>query len=123
MKNKILAKLADFITIHGDLGRRKYFVLLIELTIAYYSLLVLATLIVIIVSSLINVNETTVWSQLVAIIYIITIVLATVFTALSSLFLILRRARQTNLFILWLIVGVIMPFGSIVIGFIPANKA
>jgi hypothetical protein len=42
---------------------------------------------------------------------------------LASLFMILRRARQTSYFILWLVVGILVPFGSIIIGLIPAKKA
>jgi hypothetical protein len=115
-------KLKDFITIHGELGRKEYFILLIQLTVGYYLLIILATIIMIIISSLV-INENSIWSELFAIIFILILISATIFNILASLFMILRRARQTSYFILWLIVGVLVPFGSIIIGLIPAKKA
>lgn len=106
----------NIFTIYGTLGRKEYFK---YFAILYGSFIISSVLYLLFLEAIAAEAEFNSVLQYVAL--VVTIVFLAVYAigGVVSLFWLIRRARQTSNMALWIVIGILVPFGFIVVGLIP----
>ncbi len=106
-------------TIYGTLGRRDYFK---YFAILYGSFIVSSIVYLLFLEAIAAETEFNTALQYVALIVTIILLIVYAVGSIVSLFWLIRRARQAGNMALWIIIGILVPFGFIIVGFIPPKN-
>lgn len=108
----------NLFTIYGTIGRRDYFRYLLIL----YAVLAFSGLFYILfVDAVASQAEVNTLMQYLILVLSIALILIYLTISVLSLFLLIRRARQTSSMALWIVIGLLIPFGFIFVGLIPSK--
>jgi len=109
----------NIFTIYGTLNRKDYFK---YIAILYVTSILSAVAYIAFIEAIAIEAEFNTLLQFISL--LITIALLTFYAigGVLSLFWLIRRARQAGNMALWIIIGILIPFGFIIVGLIPPNK-
>lgn len=101
---------------NGTIGRKQYFIKQALLLIAF----VAYTIVAIVFSELLSngSNESAFISWVLLVVFLASVIVS-ILWFVASLFLAMKRARDTGSFVLWITIAILVPFGYIIVGLIP----
>lgn len=101
---------------NGTIGRKQYF---IKQAIFLVVFLLIFTVYLSLVSLLPKDAKETVALNIALIGSLVLMLGVTIIYIIASLFLVMKRARDTGSFVLWITIAILVPFGYIIVGLIP----